>query len=144
MNVTDPQQLERMVRAATECRLSAYAPYSGYAVGADVLDEQDRIFTGCNVENSSFGLTMCAERVAVGTAIAAGSRSIRCVVVVSPGGVAPCGACRQILHEFSDGGEVVLVDSSSGQSRHLDQAGLLPEAFLFDDRNLHEGESDAD
>jgi cytidine deaminase len=94
---------EPLIEAAWQTRDRAHAPYSKFHVGAALL-AGGRVFTGCNVENLSFGLSMCAERVAVGTAIAAGSRKIEAVAVVADTGVpiSPCGACRQVLAEFGD------------------------------------------
>jgi len=94
---------EPLIEAAWQVREQAYAPYSKFHVGA-ALRVEGRVITGCNVENLSFGLTNCAERVAVGTAIAAGLRTIEAVAVVADTEVpiSPCGACRQVLAEFGD------------------------------------------
>lgn len=91
-----------LVGAAWEARNSAYAPYSNFAVGAALLAADGRIFVGCNVENISYGLTNCAERVAIGAAVAAGVREFVAVAVVADTAVpiSPCGACRQVLAEF--------------------------------------------
>jgi len=91
-----------LIEAAWTVREAAYAPYSKFAVGAALLAADGRIFTGCNVENISYGLTNCAERVAIGAAIAAGAREFLAVAVVADTGVpiSPCGACRQVLAEF--------------------------------------------
>ena len=91
-----------LVEAAWEAREKAYAPYSKFAVGAALLAADGRIFVGCNVENLSYGLTNCAERVAVATAVAAGLREFLAVAVVADTAVpiSPCGACRQVLAEF--------------------------------------------
>lgn len=93
---------DRLVDAAWVARDHAYAPYSKFAVGAALLAADGRIFVGCNVENISFGLTNCAERVAIGAAVAAGVRDFVAVAVVADTGVpvSPCGACRQVLAEF--------------------------------------------
>jgi cytidine deaminase len=95
-------EYDELVAAAWRTRDHAYAPYSKFAVGAALLAANGRIFTGCNVENLSYGLTMCAERVAIGTAIAAGEREFLAVAVVADTQVpiSPCGACRQVLAEF--------------------------------------------
>jgi cytidine deaminase len=93
---------DALVAAAWRVRDAAYAPYSNFAVGAALLASDGRVFTGCNVENISYGLTNCAERVAIGAAIAAGVREFLAVAVVADTGVpiSPCGACRQVLAEF--------------------------------------------
>jgi len=93
---------ESLVQAAIEARRNAHAPYSNFPVGAAIECSDGTVFTGCNVENLSFGLTMCAERVAVGAAVAAGHRDFCCVAVVAETNVpiSPCGACRQVLAEF--------------------------------------------
>lgn len=93
---------EQLVDAAWMARERAYAPYSHFAVGAALLAADGRIFAGCNVENLSYGLTNCAERVAIGTAVAAGAREFLAVAVVAETRVpiSPCGACRQVLAEF--------------------------------------------
>jgi cytidine deaminase len=93
---------ESLVQAAIEARRNAHAPYSNFPVGAAIECSDGTVFTGCNVENLSFGLTMCAERVAVGAAVAAGRRDFLCVAVVAETNVpiSPCGACRQVLAEF--------------------------------------------
>jgi cytidine deaminase len=93
---------DALVEAAWNARQQAYAPYSNFAVGAALLAADGRIFGGCNVENLSYGLTNCAERVAIGAAVAAGVRDFVAVAVVADTGVpiSPCGACRQVLAEF--------------------------------------------
>lgn len=99
----DDVQIESLVSKAWESRLNAYAPYSQFHVGAALLTADGRVFTGANVENASLGLSMCAERVAIGAAAAAGARGITAIAVAGVGddGVVPCGACRQVLSEFS-------------------------------------------
>ena len=99
----DDLQIESLVSKAWEARLNAYAPYSQFHVGTALLAADGRVFTGANVENASLGLSMCAERVALGAAAAAGVRSIAAIAVagVDDEGVVPCGACRQVLSEFS-------------------------------------------
>ena len=118
---------ESVFNAAREVRLSAYAPYSRFAVGAALLSPGGRLFTGCNVENISFGLTICAERVALGTAISAGVTEFSLLAIVSDSEepVVPCGACRQVLAEFAP---VLRVVSSNlgGQTAEFSLEALLP------------------
>jgi cytidine deaminase len=94
--------LEALVEAAWKTRQQAYAPYSKFAVGSALLAVDGRVFVGCNVENLSYGLSHCAERVAIGSAIAAGAREFLAMAVVADTAVpiSPCGACRQVLSEF--------------------------------------------
>ena len=91
--------------AATRARLRAYAPYSGFLVGAALLSESGAVITGCNVENISLGLTMCAERVCVGRAIEQGEKNFKAIAIVADTmtPIVPCGACRQVLAEFTPG-----------------------------------------
>lgn len=118
---------DKLVDAAWRVRESAYAPYSNFFVGAALLAEDGRIFTGCNVENISYGLTNCAERVAIGAAVAAGVRKFLAVSVVADTTVpiSPCGACRQVLAEFGVV-RVLLANRTERVEFHLDE--LLPRA----------------
>jgi len=119
-----------LTTAAANVRTRAHAPYSKFQVGAAVLTANGEIFAGCNVENASYGLTICAERVAVGTAVAAGHKKIVAVAVVSSGGHSPCGACRQVLSEFGPAMEVILIDADDPtRTRATTLADLLPEQF---------------
>ena len=95
--------ISELLETATLARSAAYAPYSGFRVGAALRTKSGRVFTGTNVENVSFGLTMCAERVCIGAAVAAGERQFERMVIVtdSPEPAVPCGACRQVIAEFS-------------------------------------------
>ncbi|MCX7925690.1 MAG: cytidine deaminase [Fimbriimonadales bacterium] len=98
-----------LIQAARTARQNAYAPYSGYPVGAAVQTDDGRIFAGCNVENASYGLSICAERVAVCHAVMAGAQRITAVAVCTPDGGTPCGACRQVLLEFAPDPEACAV-----------------------------------
>ena len=121
----DWDNLAEWARAASQ---QAYAPYSGFAVGAALLGASGRIYTGGNVENVSFPLTLCAERVALVRAIAEGEREFRALAVFSPNGATPCGACRQVLREFTE--ELpILVVGAEGERRLYRLSELLPAAF---------------
>ncbi|QDT72634.1 cytidine deaminase [Lacipirellula limnantheis] len=125
-----PLPVETLRSAALAVRTHAHAPYSKFQVGAAVLTSGGEIFAGCNVENASYGLTICAERVAVGAAVAAGHKQIVAVAVVSSGGHSPCGACRQVLSEFGPAMEVILIDADDPtKTRTTTLAALLPEQF---------------
>jgi cytidine deaminase len=121
---------DELIQAALDAQRRAYCPYSNFPVGAALRTASGRIFQGCNVENASFGLTNCAERVAAGAAVAAGEREFSAIAVVSRGGASPCGACRQFLAEFSPDLLIVMVDSLDQSQVHettLDK--LLPGRF---------------
>lgn len=119
-----------LVAAAARARRRAWCPYSRYRVGAALLDDRGRVFAGCNVENASYSATTCAERVAIGTAVAAGSRRFKAVAVVTGSKTlaSPCGVCRQALAEFAPDLVVILSD---GRRRHekTTLAELLPRQF---------------
>lgn len=123
-------RLPALLRAATRARERAYAPYSGYHVGAAVL-ARGRIYAACNVENSAYPLSVCAERNAVALAVAAGARRIDAVAIV--GGrdrpAAPCGGCRQVLSEFCAPDAPIVYASSDGQTVTTNIGALLPAAF---------------
>lgn len=118
---------DELVKAAWQAREAAYAPYSNFAVGAALLAKDGRIFLGCNVENISYGLTNCAERVAIGSAVAAGVREFLGVAVVADTGVpiSPCGACRQVLAEF---GVPRVMLANRNERIEFSLAELLPRA----------------
>ena len=124
--------LSHVIEAARTASEKAYAPYSGFRVGAAVLTEGGVVHAGCNVENASYGLAVCAERNAVFGMVADSvpeNRKIRLVTVVSPNAAPcfPCGACRQVLREF--GCEEIVVLEASGNPRHYRLDALLPHAF---------------
>jgi cytidine deaminase len=122
---------DALVAAARAARRHAHAPYSRFAVGAAVRDERGRVHVGCNVENASYGLTICAERNAVAAAVAAGARAVRAVAVVTPTRPpgSPCGACRQVLAEFAGARTRVLMAAPTGEPEATTLGELLPRAF---------------
>ncbi len=121
--------IDKLVRSAIDARDQAYAPHSHFYVGAALLMENGEIVSGCNVENASYSLSICAERVAASTAVAMGHRSWRAIAIASVGGVMPCGACRQFLTEFGTDVTVILVDVIDGSRRTRKLSQLLPDAF---------------
>jgi cytidine deaminase len=125
-----PSQLRRLEKAAKVAAKAAYAPYSHFRVGAAVLTDSGRVFSGCNVENASYGLCNCAERTAIFTAAAAGERGVRAVAVYTPTATAttPCGACRQVINEFGPAALVICV-CDSAERIETDVPSLLPGAF---------------
>lgn len=124
-----PSEVELLISRAREARDQAYAPHSHFYVGAAVLTAENTVEIGCNVENASYGLTLCAERTAASAAIAAGHRQWRAIAIASVGGVTPCGACRQFLAEFGMNLTVISVDVISGNYKTYGLSKLLPEAF---------------
>ena len=121
-----------LVHAARLARNDAYAPYSNFSVGAAILGDDGRIFVGCNVENASYGLTICAERAAVGQAVVSGCRKMVAVCVSLSGKPSPCGACRQVLWQFGSDMQVVLDNIESPEDcvpAVISLSALLPSAF---------------
>jgi cytidine deaminase len=130
--VTAPIDWEDLTRRAFEVRARAHAPYSHYPVGAALLVASGKVFTGCNVENASYGLSLCAERSAILQMVAAGEKDPIGIVVITRGPIVgtPCGACRQVLAEFALDMPVRLaVEDPAVPARMTSLAALLPEAF---------------
>jgi cytidine deaminase len=126
--------LDRLVDEAREARSRAYAPYSRFFVGAALITDQGNHVSGANVENASYGLSICAERVAAAMAVAAGARKIEAVALTSsaPTPTPPCGACRQFLYEFNP--EMTIVsEGSNGERKEWRLSELLPDGFRPED-----------
>jgi cytidine deaminase len=126
------QERETLITAARKALQRAYAPYSNFHVGAAVLTAQGEVFTGCNVENASYGLTICAERSAIFTAVqaTAGPKlAVRAVAVLNSSGVpcSPCGACRQVISEFGPDAIVIFQGQNGLEDRSI--SDLLPQSF---------------
>lgn len=129
---------EPLIAAAVAARSRAYAPYSGFLVGAAVLAADGTIHAGCNIENSSFGATTCAERVAIGAMIAAGPKRIRAIAVVSETEppAPPCGLCLQVLTEFGESETPVLLLNPAGKREQLRLGDLSPRPFVVPPQGL--------
>jgi len=130
--VDSDSKIDLAIAAAREARGRAYAPYSKFRVGAAILDDRGDIFAGCNVENASYGLTMCAERVAIGRLVASGGGKPLVCVIMGPDDdpLYPCGACRQVLAEFNPDMKIVCV-GESGRRKVCRLGELLPEMFVL-------------
>ena len=125
---------ETLVALAKEAMKHAYAPYSKFQVGAALLSKDGRVFTGCNVENASYGATNCAERTAIFKAVSEGCREFDAIAVVASSGeyIPPCGICRQVLAEFMPEGKVILDSDEKGMVTYLVRE-LLPSGFSAKD-----------
>ncbi len=126
----DQFDVDALIGAAQAAQRRAYAPYSGFRVGAAILARSGKVYTGCNVENASYGVTICAERAAICNAVGAGERSWLAIAVYaeSPKLPVPCGLCRQALAEF--GGDLLVVAATAdGRLSSANLAELLPDAF---------------
>ena len=129
--LTDDER-QFLIDLANEARRRAYAPYSNYPVGAALRTRSGRIFTGVNVENAVYPMTMCAERVAVFKAVSEGEREFDVIALVTSNGGPPCGACRQVLAEFGMDTLVLIADERGRLLRQATVADLLPGAFTPD------------
>jgi len=128
---TSPDELQQLIRVAQEARARAVAPYSNFQVGAALETIDNQIYSGCNIENASYGLTMCAERVAIFKAVSEGKREFKRLVIVADtqkNVTPPCGACRQIIWEFCGDIELILANGR-GLVKSLRMKELLPHAF---------------
>lgn len=126
--------ISKLIAAALEVRDRAVAPYSKFQVGAALKTDDGTIITGANVESASYGLSCCAERVAIFKALTEGHTNFPALAVASAGGAAPCGACRQIIAEYAPKAEIFLIDSENPENPELTVIdALLPDSFTGDD-----------
>ena len=130
---------KKLIRMALEARLNAYAPYSNYMVGASLLSESGEIYTGCNIENASYGACNCAERTAVFKAVSQGEKHIRAICIVGGRGgeepssyAYPCGICRQVIDEFSTSETKIIVANNEDDYKVYSMEEMLPFAFSKD------------
>lgn len=122
---------EKLIEEATKARENAYVPYSSFKVGAALLANSGKIYSGCNIENSSFSLTCCAERTAIFKAISEGEKNFRAMAVIadSKDAVSPCGACRQVMAEFFTEDVTIYLTNLTGKTKEITVAELLPYSF---------------
>ncbi|ENZ02196.1 cytidine deaminase [Clostridium thermobutyricum] len=125
-----------LIKEAIKARENAYCPYSNFKVGAAVLFEDDEIYTGCNVENASFGATMCAERTAIFTAVSKGNTKLKAIALIGDlnGYTYPCGMCRQVMSEFAENGDIkvyIVKNETDYLVKTLDE--LMPGSFTRKD-----------
>jgi cytidine deaminase len=129
-NVLDSREERKLVNKALKWTRMSYAPYSKFRVGAALLTRNGKVYTGCNIENASYGLTVCAERVAVFKAVSEGEKEFKALCLAVSGNSEPsmCGACRQVLSEFAENLEVIYVNNK-GLKENKELSHLLPEPF---------------
>jgi len=129
------KEYRELAKAARDIKRNAFSPFSKFKVGAAILTEDGTIFSGCNIENSSYGLTICAERVAIFNAVSSGALKFTAIAIVSddPDFTPPCGACRQVLLELAGNIDFVMMDSKN-QYKIMKLTSLLP--FAFTEKNL--------
>ena len=120
---------KELAQLAAQARLQAYAPYSKFRVGAALITNNGKIYTGCNVENASYSMSLCAERVAVCKAVSDGNTSLKAIALSMTDSGPPCGACRQVLHEFNPSIPVYMADESGNISHESILSDLIPNAF---------------
>lgn len=131
---------KKLIELALKARLNSYSPYSNYSVGAALITDSDKVFTGCNIENSSYGATNCAERTTIFKAVSEGEKRIKMIAIVGgphdddpdnlSGYAYPCGICRQVMREFADPNELkVIIAKSINEYKEFTLNELLPESF---------------
>ena len=127
-HLTDDMR-QRLISAAADARALAYVPYSNYPVGAAILTASGAVVTGCNVENATYGATICGERTATVKAVSQGERDFHAIAVVTSNGASPCGICRQVMFEFADGDIPVLFMCATGEVKQYTINQLLYDGF---------------
>lgn len=132
-----PDERDNLIQRALEARHWAYAPYSNYAVGAALLADSGQTYSGANIENAAYPASICAERVAVFSAVHQGERRFRAIVVATENGGSPCGSCRQVLAEFGLETLVLIVNQHGLLIKEVPLAELLPEAFRPSDLGVN-------
>ncbi|MGL5051863.1 MAG: cytidine deaminase [Fusobacteriaceae bacterium] len=127
------KEILELIDEAIVAREGAYAPYSKFKVGAVVVDENNKHYKGCNVENASYGLSNCGERTAIFSAVSSGMKKIKTIAVVADtsGPVSPCGACRQVIKEFGDEDTVIILGNLKRDYKIMTMEELLPYGFQF-------------
>ncbi len=129
-NLVTDEEVTKLIASAKAIVKNSYSPYSHFAVGAAVLTYEGKIFTGVNIENASYGLTICAERIAIGATISAGNTNIKAIAIYSPDGMpSPCGACRQFITEFGNDINVIIVPPNENVIIQKTISELLPINF---------------
>ena len=131
MSISD-DQLKQICQRALTVRERAFAPYSNFLVGSALLSTSGQIYVGCNVENVSYGLTLCAERSAIAAMVASGEQKAVAIAIASQGGVTPCGACRQVMHELMSSESLVLSCCDSEHVLRWEPSQYLPDPFVPD------------
>jgi cytidine deaminase len=124
---------QQLIATSLAARQQAYAPYSNYRVGAALLAADGTVFTGCNVENASYGATICAERTAVVKAVSEGVREFAAIAITTSNGGSPCGICRQVMYEFAPGLTVIMADGDGSITHEGPLFDLLPLGFAPSD-----------
>ena len=132
MSTLTKEERKSLIEIAAEARRRAHAPYSKYPVGAALRTRSGRLFTGCNIENAAYPVTICAERVAYFKAISEGEHDFEVIAVVTANGGSPCGSCRQVMAEFGLDTVVLIADEQGNLLQETTVAGLLPLAFTPD------------
>lgn len=125
---------EELIKKAHEAKTLAYAPYSKFKVGAAILTESGKVYTGCNIENASYGATNCAERTAIYKAVSEGETQIKAIAIVSSGNdiTYPCGICRQVIAEFMKDGDLIF-ENSKGEIQVISIKDIFPYSFTQED-----------